>query len=418
MLNLEVLVAEMHGLAEEVVRSVAHTHLQRRLGLEQIEIAQGLDHLRDAVEQFGQEMALPALGLDMRSVHDAPDPGDYTVLATDGSQVAPDYHHVAPWYVINSGCAVFRYGAPPGRARSRLESFPLLKPPTRRALAVTEPGESAGSADARAAAVGFPPSIEVDRLKEELSLAVRLLREEVDPDRTVLLLDGPLVQWRMIDTLRRPADKAEIMDRFRELLALALETRTPVAGYISRSRAVEWVTLLRFTLCPEVRTGGLLCAACRKSLLGRNEEPQPGDHHLELAGLRDIELAGELLEGRPGARTEIIELHSRLWTELTHGAGSAGFFYMHTGTELARVELPRWVWQDKDLLDRLHGVLRDQCEVGGGYPMVLAEAHEAAVVRGPDREGFYALIERILIERGVNQSSISAKALSKRRPMA
>lgn len=418
MLDLEALVTEMHDLADEVVRSVEQTRAQRALGLRQLNSAAALAHLRDAVEDFNQDMALPALGLDMRETHAAPAIDDYTVMATDGSQVAPDYHHIAPWYVINSGCAIFRYGAPEGRARAHLASYPLLKPPGRAVRAADDTGNGQPGADARAAAVGMPPALEVDRLKEELNLACRLLATEADPERTVLLLDGPLVQWRMLDTLRRPADRAEIVSLFQRLLRLALESRTPVAGFISRSRAIEWITLLRFTLCPEVAAGGNLCSQCRQTLLGRNEEPRPGDHHLALAGLRDIELAGELLRGQPGRRTAIVELRSKVWSELTQGAGTAGFFYLNTGTEIARVELPRWVWQDDVLLQRLHGVLWDQCEVGGGYPMVLAEAHEAAVVRAPDRDCFYALIERILNERGVSQSVMSAKALSKRRPIA
>ena len=69
-------------------------------------------------------------------------------------------------------------------------------------------------------------------------------------------------------------------------------------------------------------------------------------------------------------------------------------------------------------MERLHAVLWDQCVSGKGYPMVLSEAHEAAVVRGADRSMFYALIERVLSDRGVVDPITSAKALSKSRPLA
>jgi hypothetical protein len=40
----------------------------------------------------------------------------------------------------------------------------------------------------------------------------------------------------------------------------------------------------------------------------------------------------------------------------------------------------------------------DQCMKGLGYPIALAEAHEQAVVKGPDRDFFYHLIQKMSIE--------------------
>ena len=90
----------------------------------------------------------------------------------------------------------------------------------------------------------------------------------------------------------------------------------------------------------------------------------------------------------------------------------------NTGGEISRVEVPQWVWEDEPLMERLHAALWDQCDSGRGYPMVLSEAHEAAVVRGPDREAFYTLIDRVLADQGVDSAMPSAKAMSKRRPLA
>jgi hypothetical protein len=114
----------------------------------------------------------------------------------------------------------------------------------------------------------------------------------------------------------------------------------------------------------------------------------------------------------------VVQLRSERWRRITGGADAAGFFYLHTGTEVARVELPQWVWEDSGRMDLLHGALCDQCDSGAGYPMVLSEAHEAAVVRAADRQTFYALIERILNEHTEFEAITSAKATSKRRPQA
>jgi hypothetical protein len=419
-LDLEAVVGAMHDLADEFRQSREETLRQRKLGLWQLEAARAIPELRDAVQSFGEDMALPADGRDMGLTFPPPAAGDYTLIATDGSQVAPDFHHVAPWYLINTGCAVFRYGPPPGRDRARLASFPTLKPPKRGARAAEGGGET--NADARAASVAIRGPLEVERLRAELELAAALLAEEGDPGRTVLLLDGPLIQWRMISDLRGP-EKAEIIRLFKELVSRSRELRIPVAGFISRSRAVEWVTLLRFSLCPEVAgPSHQLCGACRQSLLRYNTEPPPEAHHAPLAGLRDVELAGQLLDrAQRGWRTQVLSLQSKMWDkEITAGYSNsaAGFFYLQTGTEIARVELPQWVWEDDQQMELLHAAVWDQCEVGRGYPMALSEAHEAAVVRGPDRDAFYLLIERLLRDNDGAETRLSAKAQSKRRPLA
>jgi len=412
-LDLDALIAGMRDLTHEVVRSAREGMEQRERALAQLEVARRMPGLREAILRYGRDMALPAPDRDMGRVYPASPAEDYTVIATDGSQVPPDYHHVAPWYAINAGCAVFRYGAPPGRERCRLSSFPKLLPPRREIRAE----EADPLADARAAAIGEAGTVEVHRLIAELELAQRLLEEEADPGRTVLLLDGPLVQWRMITILQPPEAQEAVIALFRRLLRTARELDAPVAGFISRSRAVAWITLLRFTLCPSVHQDGRLCRPCAESLMDSYTTPAPGIHHGSLAGVRDIELAQQLLP-EPGMRSEVVALQSRVWDRISEGAGAAGFFYLNTGMEIARVELPQWIWEDAAALERLHAALWDQCEAGRGYPMALAEAHEAAVVRGADRSAFYAIIERVLDDNGEYQADASAKALSKRRPMA
>lgn len=420
MLDLDHLVTHMQLLAGDVVESAREALRRRSEAPQVLARAASLPNLREAVRSFAdsidQDMALPAEGRRMDAAHRWLPAEPYTVIATDGSQIAPDYHHIAPWYVINTGCALFRYDPPEGRERFRLTSQPLLKPPRRNAG--VDEGENPATADARASAVGFSGRIEIERLKAELDLAAQTLREEADPGRTVLLLDGPLVQWRMITDLKGDEQK-EIIASFRDLLETARERRSAVAGFISRSRSVEWVTLLRFTLCPEVASRGALCSLCRESLLRRNTEPPKEAHHASLAGLRDVALAEEVLKPLgAGSRTEVVQLRSSRWRQITGGEDGAGFFYLHTGTEVARVELPQWVWEDAELLDLLHAALCDQCDSGRGYPMVLSEAHEAAVVRAADRHTFYALIERILNEHTEFEAITSAKAESKRRPLA
>src|SRR6185369_1935000 len=60
-------------------------------------------------------------------------PARCAVMAVDGSQIEPDFHEVAPCYLINVGHALLRYGR--GAAGTRLASVPTLFYPERGAVA-------------------------------------------------------------------------------------------------------------------------------------------------------------------------------------------------------------------------------------------------------------------------------------------
>jgi hypothetical protein len=89
------------------------------------------------------------------------------------------------------------------------------------------------------------------------------------------------------------------------------------------------------------------------------------------------------------------------------------FFYLHAGSEIARIEIPAWIADSSEMVDRLAAVVLDQCTKGLGYPVLIAEAHEQAVVKGPDREFFYHLIAKIGVDRN-RRPVLSAKSVRKR----
>jgi hypothetical protein len=53
-----------------------------------------------------------------------------------------------------------------------------------------------------------------------------------------------------------------------------------------------------------------------------------------------------------------------------------------------RVEVPKWVVDDKEKLNALHGVLVEQCKMMGSkpYPYLLHRAHETAVVKQEEKQ--------------------------------
>ena len=77
------------------------------------------------------------------------------------------------------------------------------------------------------------------------------------------------------------------------------------------------------------------------------------------------------------------------------------FFYVNTGDEIARVEIPAWVAKDKANVDLIHSLILDQCNKGPTYPIVLMEAHEQAVISTKDRAYFLNLMESSMESKGI-----------------
>jgi hypothetical protein len=98
----------------------------------------------------------------------------------------------------------------------------------------------------------------------------------------------------------------------------------------------------------------------------------------------------------------------------SYGPHLIHFFYLRVGREIARIEVPRWVAEDRALLDRTHTLIYDQCMRGQGYPVALARAHEQAIVRAADRRAFMTIVEGSLLRAELPAES-SRKRESKER---
>ena len=125
----------------------------------------------------------------------------------------------------------------------------------------------------------------------------------------------------------------------------------------------------------------------------------------------------------PGHRSAVFKIQSN--AEKTYkGVLELHFFYLNVGTEghpwPVRVEIPRWVVDDKKQLDLLHAVLVEQCRVMGSkpYPYLLHRAHETAVVKNEEKYQIEQMLQQELrrnsedVDEGSNKSS--AKGLSGR----
>jgi hypothetical protein len=128
-------------------------------------------------------------------------------------------------------------------------------------------------------------------------------------------------------------------------------------------------------------------------------------------GMTDADILGDTLA--EGQRGPLFVSLSRVNVE-AYGPHLIHFFYMRVGREIARVEVPRWVAEERTLLDRVHAVIYDQCARGQGYPVALARAHEQAIVRAADRRAFLSLVEGSLM-RAELPTATSLKRESKER---
>ena len=222
------------------------------------------------------------------------------------------------------------------------------------------------------------------------------------------LLDGSLVLWglsgrghppfvreAMIGRGLRPA-----LDRLKEL---ARSRPLAVAAYVSLPQSTEAVHTVRTLLC---RTEA---AVCRQSCSMHRSGPEP----CSLAnGFLDREVFGARLEA--GQRSCLFATSSSISRDW-YGAHRVYFYYLNSGEELARVEVPEWVALDRERLELSHGLTLDQCRRGRGYPAAIMEAHEQAVIDGRDRETFRGLVEDALGRQRLPVYT-SEKNLSKRVP--
>ena len=173
-------------------------------------------------------------------------------------------------------------------------------------------------------------------------------------------------------------------------------------GYLSASRANDFVNMLRVAVCPYD------VSDCRKHCANLKEESFPCSTIWPLA---DRQLFSAYLT--EGLRSTIYLSGMELMRRFTPDQRVC-FAYLHVGAEIARLEFPQWMMEAKDLLELAFSVALSQANKGLGYPICLSEAHHLAVVRGIEREKFFALLESRMIDLGFPKIRTSPKERSKK----
>jgi NurA domain len=326
----------------------------------------------------------------VRQVHDAPWPvplwndtiGDivpierftypHVVLSVDGSQIYPDRHNVLSCCLINTGSVVLPYNGEQKRVQ-------LFSEPT--VFAGADENKQPFTTDG------------VNCKRQELELRAGLdlskkIKQEYGDIPSLLLFDGSLIFWHL--SSKEIDVRDYFLNAYLALLDELCHEKTVVCWYISMPKSKELMSLVRLYLC-----------------------------NFDVAKKELYESVDSVIDS--GIMYSFLEPHTRSIVFSNHSAISAYypnhvkpfFFYLHTGNEIGRVEIPAWIAQDKNMVDCVAQIVIDQCVKGGGYPVALAEAHEQAVVKGPDREFFYHFLQKMGMERNHTQS-ISRKSLKKR----
>ena len=379
---------------QQIAKMAAEGHLAADDMAERLALAVERLHLEsDRWQAFVDKLSMSRTSWLVAAIHEPlnrtyglpPRPETVTVVAADGSQIMPSHHEVVPAFLLNIATVVLNYGNGGGAAFTSTPSLfyrdeDLYLDYGGERVQVT--GDLLGM---RRTLMEFGSLI-------EQAAAVR------NGGAVCALSDGSLILWQLVE---RPSNYQEsVLADFLACLDQGRQQGIPIIGYISRPRSRDVVNALRVGLCPEDAPNYDRCP------YERDERPPCA----QIEGLTDRRLFAKLLKA--GERSQVFGSASRILNK--YGAHRIGFFYLHVGSEIVRVELPQWVGTDAALLDLVHAVAYDQAQKGMGYPVALAEAHQQAVVRGAERDLFYDMVTAVFRQRGAAMA-VSPKNLRKRR---
>ncbi|PMB00666.1 nuclease [Fischerella thermalis CCMEE 5268] len=416
MLDLTKLTRQMQGLSQHLTQEAAAS--RQRLELAQQHFLNACDRQEEFVQKQEKwrdrilfASATPVEPLNTCIEIPVP-PKVHTVIATDGSQIAPNHHEIAYCYLLNIGRVVLHYGQ---NKHPLLDSLPEIfyRPEDlyisrqwgikteewmsycRTASEATVLAELACSVVSKDQEISSPPTSR----RDESRLYITPPTPKIP---TLAMVDGSLIYWFLEQLPFDARDRIlpPILQAWRQMR----DAQIPLMGYLSASRNIEAMNFLRLLACPHpVPDCMSFCPNQLEKVPCKVFEP-----------LRDTTLWTTQL--KPGQRGPLWRSNARildLYEDL-----QIYFCYVHVGAEIARIEIPAWVAENTSLFDESLGLMLAQVQKGYGYPVAIAEAHNQAVVRGGDKARFFALLERQMIKAGLRNVGTSYKEARKRGSIA
>jgi len=284
-------------------------------------------------------------------------PASVEIVAVDGSQSLSPFWGM-DWFLVNLGIVRLRLG---DDSSYDIKSLPSL-------MNV----ERLGRED-------IPrPEVEMGRRRAIMEIAELAAQAESSPgDRyTFTMADGGLTYWFYMQGMQDPgarqtlSEMVSVLPRFRQ-------KGVAVAGYLSGSANRELVNTL--------------------ALATSGKPPLLPDRAFWMSRLK------------PGERGPILTSNSDVLGKYVPEDRPV-FFPLCVGEEVARVEIPQWCIPQADTIA---SVLLDQAGKGGGYPQILTEAHQAAVVTAREAEAFWSYLGGLAEKQGM-RLGLRPKDTSKR----
>ncbi len=311
---------------------------------------------------------------------------EYSLVGVDGSQIYPDTHGPALYYLINTGSIVLREGS--GEA-------PLVN---------TEPQlvfEESTLYDQRHNLIDSEmvntqrEMVEMQKLAELATLE----REHHGGDRDQLVLamkDGQLMLWQSQQT----TEGAKHLNTFIGYLDEMRRASAIPVGFVGRPRSpyvvrLLWVAELDLEQITKERV---------------DESPY--------RALTDRMLFSALLE--PNQRSAIFLNTTAVNRDILQSRDQrVCFFYMNVArlsgkeaAQIVRIDIPEWVIEQPGLTDRLQVAIYNDC-AATLFPYVLVRADELAVVAQQEKRDFEQMVSAAVLRITGTLPESSAKAAQK-----
>ena len=381
-IHLPSLLPQMQELGQSLYERSLQLSKMVPKAIEALHVTADLDHsdLQSRIMKAGNRWtgAIPTEEALNQTFPPPKAPQSLHVIGADGSQIYSDRHASAFYYLINIGSIVVSRGSgetPTIQQESRL---------------FFELEDLYGEAD-------YPIQNAYVNLRRDVA-EMKILTERAETlagEKTLAILDNSLLLWMALQTggsASRETDR--YLQQYLKLLDRLHSSETGLAGFIDRPRSVSVLALIHLAGLPG------------------DQITQDSVHLTPFRGLTDRAIFTHLLP--PGHRSAIFISASPLNRDFRTAGHEIYFFYLKTAADgtVVRVEIPIWVAQDPELLNRVHAGILQDCQTTGGFPYTLVRAHELAVIPPQERAAFDDMLQRTLLGHGLRPSQ-SQKALTK-----
>jgi hypothetical protein len=311
-----------------------------------------------------------------------------TLIAVDGSQIYPDRHGIATYYLLNIGSIVLRLGS--GQAPT-VSTIPELFFDDRDLF---DPDGQ----------LRPPEYINAQRSRREIAILADLAEAERsrtggDPALPIIaMVDGPLLPWMRQDAEEGEALTEEVDFFVHQMRRLRRAHAVPV-GYVDRPGSAYVLRILELL---ELSAEEISRETLRQ---GRFRQ------------LTDRLLFNDLAPNERSALfTSNSDANDRY--EQASGGDRIAFVYVNVARRpgpsnsiIVRLEVPGWVAAQPELLDIAQAAIYANCEPTG-YPYVLTRAHELALVGQAERADLEAMLFQAMLRNHLIPT-VSPKAQSK-----